>query len=180
MLGVRQKQQQRKWRLQGEGVAPSLRRGAQLRTGLARPSLGGPRPGGLTAVAPTPAAHDRRPRSRQTTASPRGTRGSGVRVRRRGPGPTHRQPPDNTRAPLFAGRSGCGCRGADSFPSLLCGLPPPRPAGTRAEGGAGRSCAIRRAGPLRTVRGGRMEPAPRLIHNIRSGGDAQRGRQETN
>lgn len=49
------------------------------------------------------------------------------------------------------------------------------PARTREEGGAGRSCAIRRAGPLRTVRGGRMEPAPRLIHNIRSGGDAQRG-----
>lgn len=51
------------------------------------------------------------------------------------------------------------------------------PAGTREEGGAGRSCVIRRAGPLRTVRGGRMEPAPRLIHNIRRGGDAQRGRQ---
>lgn len=51
------------------------------------------------------------------------------------------------------------------------------PARTREKGGAGRSCAIRRAGPLRTVRGGRMEPAPRLIHNIRSGGNAQRGRR---
>lgn len=36
------------------------------------------------------------------------------------------------------------------------------PARAREKGGAGRSCALRRAGPLRTVRGGRMEPAPRF------------------
>lgn len=141
---------------------------------MARPSLGSTWPGDLTAVAPTPATQDRRPRSRQPTASPEGPAvpgcGSEVRglARLTGSCPTTRG--------LLCSR--CGVRMLERRLLPEPALPSSAsPAGTREEGGAGRSCVIRRAGPLRTVRGGRMEPAPRLIHNIRRGGDAQRGRQ---
>lgn len=82
--------------------------------------------------------------------------GCGSEVKR--PGPTHRQPSDHTRAPLFAMR---GADGEAPAPSRACSVFR-LPARAGEKGGAGCSCALRRAGPLRTVRGGRMEPAPRF------------------
>lgn len=49
MLGVRQKQQQRKWRRQGEGAAPSSPTAAlSLGRRETRPGLGGRREGGVS------------------------------------------------------------------------------------------------------------------------------------
>lgn len=127
MLGVRQKQQQRKWRLQGEGVAPSPSTAA-LRRGVAGTSLGSPRqhlargphrrradPDSPGSTPTKPANHSESPREPEF----------------RGAGPKIGAWPDSPaavrhHAGSFVRDAGCGQWSAGSFPSLLC-LPLPQP-----------------------------------------------------